>query len=64
MTSISVISPMVDTVVYHADSYTRSHHRGREREGYIVWTQFHCLLCLGIVGFIIFWTFLLLRYEQ
>ena len=26
-----------------------------------VWTNFHCVLCLGICGFTIFWTILLLR---
>ena len=25
------------------------------------WTNFHCVLCLGIGGFLVFWIFLLLR---
>ena len=67
MSSISVISPMMDTIVYQTNSSTKQKHlhclpvKRARREDW-VWTNFHCLLCLGITGFIIFWTFLLLRY--
>ena len=30
----------------------------------IVWTSFHCLLCLGLSGFFLFWTAILLRYSD
>lgn len=33
----------------------------RTGRGEIVWTNFHCLLCLGLSGFFIFWTAILLR---
>ena len=35
----------------------------RSCRGEIVWTNFHCLLCLGLSGFFLFWTAILLRYS-
>ena len=35
----------------------------RAWRGEIVWTNFHCLLCLGLTGFFLFWTAILLRYS-
>ena len=70
MTSISVISPMVDTMVCQAQSHTRAQHMlggdtfipdKRTSRGDFMWTNFHCLLCVGIAGFTVFWTLLLLR---
>ena len=67
MTSISVISPMVDTVVHQSESHARAQHKlggdptRRAKRGEFVWTNFHCLLCFGIAGFVVFWTILLLR---
>ena len=70
MTNISVISPMVDTLVYQTDSHTRAQHKlggdifipaKRTHRGEFIWTNFHCLLCVGIAGFVVFWTLLLLR---
>ena len=70
MTSISVISPMVDTVVHQSESHARAQHKlggdmftpaRRAKRGEFVRTNFHCLLCLGIAGFVVFWTLLLLR---
>ena len=34
---------------------------GPRSRGELVWTNFHCLLCVGLTGFFIFWTILLLR---
>jgi len=31
------------------------------RQGELTWTNFHCALCLGVGGFILFWIFLLAR---
>jgi hypothetical protein len=70
MSSISMISPMVDTVVYQDNSVSKHKHRlGTQRSiptkkanrEEFIWTNFHCLLCLGIGGFLVFWTMLLLR---
>jgi len=38
-----------------------SSNRRTTRGGGIVWTNFHCMLCLGLSGFFIFWTAILLR---
>lgn len=27
----------------------------------MTWTNFHCILCIGVAGFMVFWIFLLLR---
>ena len=70
MTNISVISPMVDTLVYQSDTDSRAKHKlggdifipaKRSHRGEFIWTNFHCLLCVGIAGFVVFWTLLLLR---
>jgi len=34
---------------------------GRRRQLELTWTNFHCALCLGVSGFIIFWIFILAR---
>ena len=34
----------------------------RRRNVEWTWTNFHCALCLGVSGFIIFWIFILARY--
>ena len=34
---------------------------GRRRGLECTWTNFHCALCLGVVGFVVFWIFLLAR---
>jgi len=56
--------------VYCDDSQEKSHQKlgyGAEDKFKVkpkrefVWTNFHCVLCLGICGFTIFWTILLLR---
>ena len=70
MTDISMISPMVDTMVYQTDSQTRAQQKlggdifipaKRSHRGEFIWTNFHCLLCLGMAGFVVSWTLLLLR---
>ena len=71
MTSISVIAFMMDTVVHLSDTTCRAQHKlglGGEmftpgKRGEFVWTNFHCLLCLGMAGFVLFWTVLLLRLD-
>ena len=64
---------MVDTVVYQDNSYAKAKHKlggksfsppslpGSDR---CSWTDFHCILCLGMAGFFVFWIFLLLRYND
>jgi len=77
LTKISVISPqhhLMDTVVVHhqPDCHVLAQHKlagaggelfsaRRAWRGEIVWTNFHCLLCLGLTGFFLFWTAILLR---
>ena len=70
MSSISVISPMVDTTVYQANTVSKHKHMlgkdlcnpaKRVKRGDFIWTNFHCMLCVGIGGFVVFWTLLLLR---
>lgn len=71
MTSISMISPMVDIM---PDSHSRAQHKlgvdisvshmyKSKARGDFSWTNFHCLLCMGIAGFAVFWTLLLLRWA-
>ncbi|XP_023342118.1 uncharacterized protein LOC111711890 [Eurytemora carolleeae] len=33
----------------------------KSKHEFVDWTNFHCILTIGIIGFFIFWVFLLLR---
>lgn len=64
MTSISIISPTMEThtMAQHTlGGDTFSDKRSHRKEW--IWTNFHCLLCLGVSGFLVFWTFILLRWH-
>merc|ERR1711997_502017 len=73
MANISMISPMVDNVAVVMEQKTQESNRrnkveqetgfflNNKSEREFVWTNFHCILCLGLTGFTIFWTILLLR---
>jgi len=66
--SVPTLSTMIDpelsinNLVDHAAAHQKlaSHFKVKTKHE-IVWTNFHCILCLGITGFTIFWTILLLR---
>ena len=63
------LSPILSSSLYFNRNYHEknkdnpSQTRGRDGWCNCTWTNFHCILCLGVCIFFIFWIFLLLRYA-